>query len=120
MRVHQPDQPLDQVVHVAEGPRLTAIAVDRQWVATQRLDDEVADHPAVVGLHARAVSVEYARDLDTHPTLAVVVEEEGLGRALALVVATTWTYRVHVAPVVLGLRVYLWVAVDLAGAGLQD
>ena len=52
--------------------------------------------------------------------LAVVVEEQRLGAALALVVAGARADRVDVAPVVLGLRVDLGVAVDLAGRGLED
>ena len=86
----------------------------------QRLDDEVRHHAAVVGMHARAVGVEDARDLDAQLVLAVVVEEQRLGAALALVVAGARADRIDVAPVGLGLRMDRRVAVDLAGRGLED
>ena len=119
-RVHQPHHGVDEVVDVAERARLLAVAVDGDRLAAQRLDDEVADHAAVVRVHARAVGVEDAHHLDAEAVLAVVVEEQRLRAALALVVAGAHADRVDVAPVVLGLRVDLRVAVDLAGGGLQD
>ena len=85
--VHEAHQAVDQIVDVAERPRLAAVAVDRDRLARQRLDDEVGDDAAVVGVHARAVGVEDARDLDVDAVLAVVVEEQRFGAALALVVA---------------------------------
>ena len=86
----------------------------------QRLHDEVRHHAAVVRVHARAVGVEDAHHLDAQLVLAVVVEEQRLGAALAFVVAAADADRVDAAPVGLGLRVHLGVAVDLAGRGLQD
>ena len=113
-RAHQPDQALDQLVDVAERARLAAVAVEGDVPARERLDDEVGDHPAVVGVHARPVGVEDPRHLDLQPVLAVIVEEQGLGAALALVVAGARAQRVDVAPIVLALRVDLRVAIDLA------
>ena len=52
--------------------------------------------------------------------LAAIVEEQRLGAALAFVIAGAWTDRVHVAPVLLDLRVDMRIAVNLAGRGLQD
>jgi len=86
----------------------------------QRLHDEVGDHAAVVRVHARAIGVEDSRDLDAHPVLAVVVEEERLGAALALVVAGAGADGVHATPVTFHLRVDFRVAVHLAGRGLED
>jgi hypothetical protein len=57
-------KPVDQVVDVAEGARLAAVAVDRDGLALQRLHDEVGHHAPVVRVHARPVGVEDARDLD--------------------------------------------------------
>ena len=71
-------------------------------------------------MHARPVGVEDPRDLDLQPVLAEIVEEQRLGAALALVVAGTRADRVDVAPVLLGLRVYRGIAVDLGGRRLQD
>ena len=88
--------------------------------AAQRLDDEVRHHAAVVGMHARAVGVEDARDLDAHFVLPPVVEEQRLGAALAFVVAGARADRIDVAPVVLGLRMNVRVAVDLGGRRLKN
>jgi hypothetical protein len=92
------------------GDRLTA----------QRLDDEIAHYPAVVGVHPWAVGVEDPHNLDAQVVLPVVVEEQGLGATNALVVARTDADRVDVSPVVLGLRVDLRATVDLTGGRLQD
>ena len=71
-------------------------------------------------MHARPVGVEDPGDLDRQTVLAVIVEEQGFGAALALVVAGARPDRVDVAPIALGLRVDLRVAIDLAGRGLED
>jgi hypothetical protein len=86
----------------------------------QRLHDEVADHAAVVGVHARAVGVEDARHLDLQRVLAVVIEKQGFGAALAFVVAAADADGVDVAPVGFDLGMHLRVAIDLAGGGLED
>ena len=52
--------------------------------------------------------------------LAAVIKKQGLGAALAFVVAGTDTDRVHVAPVAFRLRMHCRIAVDLAGRRLQD
>ena len=74
-RLHQAQEALDRVVHVAERAALGAVSVERDRRVLQRLDDEVRRYAAVVRVHARAVRIEDARDLDVHPVLAVVVEE---------------------------------------------
>src|SRR5204863_716901 len=56
--MEETDDPLDQVVHVAEGPGLSAVAVDGERLSAQRLDDEVRHHAAVVRPHAGTVRVE--------------------------------------------------------------
>jgi len=117
--VHQPDEAVDEVVDVAEGARLLPLAVDGDVLAVERLHEEIGDHATVVGVHARAVGVEDAHDPDVHPVLPVVVEAEGLGGALALVVARAHAVAVHVAPVLLGLRRDVRVAVDLRRRCLQ-
>ena len=68
----------------------------------------------------RPVGVEDAHHLDARLVLAVVVEEQRLGAALALVVAGARPQSVDVAPVILGLGMDAGVAIDLAGGGLED
>ena len=72
------------------------------------------------GVHPGAVGVEDARHADIDAMLAVVVEKQRLGAALAFVVAGAGADRVHIAPVVLLLRVGQRVAIYLAGRGLED
>ena len=112
--------PADQVVDVAEGARLAAVAEDRDRAVGQRLAQEGRDRAAVVRAHARAVGVEDPHDRRVHALLAVVGHRQRLGVALGLVVDAARADRVDVAPVVLGLRVDLRVAVDLARRRQQE
>ena len=75
--------------------------------------------PAVIRKHAWAIGVEDARHPYLNAIHAVVVETEGLGDALALVVATAHTNRIDGAPITLRLGVHLRIPVNLAGAGEQ-
>ena len=86
----------------------------------ERLAEEGRDRAAVVRAHARAVGVEDADDRGVHALLAVVGHRQRLGVALGLVVDAARADRVDVAPVALGLRVDLRVAVDLGGRGGQE
>ena len=72
------------------------------------------------GAHARAVGVEDPDDRRVHALLVVVRHRQRLGVALRLVVDAARADRVDVAPVGLGLRVHLRVAVDLARRGEQE
>ena len=112
--------PADQVVDVAERARLAAVAEDRDRPVLQRLAQERRDRAAVVRAHPRAVGVEDPDDRRVDALLAVVGHRQRLGVALGLVVDAARADRVDVAPVVLGLRVDLRVAVDLARRGEQE
>jgi hypothetical protein len=117
--VHQADETIDQVIDVAECSGLPAVAVEGDLVALQCLDDEVRNDAPVVRVHTWAVGIENSSDLDAYPVLPEVVEEQGLGAALAFIVAGARPKGIDVAAVVLGLRVDGWIAIDLAGRGLQ-
>ena len=86
----------------------------------ERLPDERRDRPAVVRAHARPVRVEDPDDRRVDALLAVVRHRQRLRVALRLVVDPARADRVHVAPVGLGLRVHLRVAVHLARRGEQE
>ena len=116
----QGDDAADQVVDVTEAAGLRAVAEDGQRPVLERLAQEGRDRAPVVGAHARAVGVEDAHDRGVDALLAVVGHRHRLGVALGLVVDAARADRVDVAPVVLGLRVDLGVAVDLAGRGDQE
>lgn len=102
-RVHQANEAFDQVVHIAKRASLRAVDVEGDRLALQRLDNEVAHHAAIVGVHARAIGVEDVRNLDVHAVLTAVVEEQGFGAAFAFVVTGTRADRIDLAPVAFGL-----------------
>ena len=58
--VHQSHEAFDQVVHIAKRTGLRAVAVEGDGLALQRLDDKVAHHAAVVGVHPRADGIDLA------------------------------------------------------------
>ena len=70
--------------------------------------------------HPRAVGVEGANDARVDALLAVVGHRQRLGVALGLVVDAARADRVDVAPIALGLRVDLRIAVDLGGRGEDE
>ena len=116
----QPQRALDQVVDVAHRSRLTAVALNRDRGAGQRLADEVRDRPAVVRAHPRAVGVEDPHDRGVDPVLRAVRGGQCLGEALRLVVAGAGPDRIDIAPVGLGLGVDERVAVRLRGGCQQE
>ena len=67
-----------------------------------------------------AICVEDASNPDVHIILAVVVEEQGLCRALAFIVAGPHADAVDVPPVLLRLWRDIRVAVHLTGGRLKD
>jgi hypothetical protein len=60
--VEQRQQPGDEIIDMSEAAGLGTVAMDQQRFDAQCRDDEVADHPAIVDRHARAIGVEDAHD----------------------------------------------------------
>src|SRR6476659_3700883 len=73
-----------------------------------------------MGMHAWAIGIENACDLDAQFVLPPVVEEQSFRATLAFVVTRARTDRIDVPPVTLGLRMHIWVAVNFRRRGLQD
>src|SRR5215831_2232768 len=71
-------------------------------------------------MHARTVGVEDARNLDAHPVLLAIAEEQRLGTTLAFVVARPGPYGIDVAPITFRLGMNHGIAVDLAGRRLKN
>src|SRR2546426_12066174 len=71
-------------------------------------------------MHPRAVRVEDASNLDFDAALSVIIEEQGLGATLSLIIARPRTDGIHVAPIILGLRMNRWIAINLACRSLQN
>ena len=71
-------------------------------------------------MHARAVGVENPRHLDPQFVLPPIIEEQSFGAALAFIIARARADRIDVAPVVLGLRMHVGIAIDFRGRGLEN
>ena len=112
--------PTDEVVDVAEAPRLRAVSEHRHRLPLERLAEEGRDRAPVVRAHPRPVRVEDPDDRGVDALLAVVGERQRLGVALRLVVHPARADRVDIAPVGLRLRVHLGIAVDLARRGEEE
>ena len=102
--LHQPHEAVDQIVDVAKRARLASIAIDGNRLPLQGLHDEIRHDAPVVGVHARPVGVEDARDLDLEFMLAMIIEEQRLGAALAFIIAGARADRIDVPPIVFRLR----------------
>ena len=118
--VHHAHDGVDDVIDIRERSGLSAVAEYRQVLALERRDAEIGNHPPVIDRHPRAVGVEDAHDLGIDVVLPMVVHHQRFGDALALVVTRSHADRIDVAPVALGLRMLLRVAIDFAGRGQQD
>jgi len=73
-RGHHSDKTFDEIVHETKVASLRAIAIDCDVLSSQRLDNEVANDPAIVGVHAWALSIEDPNDPDLQTMLPVVIE----------------------------------------------
>src|SRR5579883_3570861 len=71
-------------------------------------------------MHARPVGVEYPGYLNLQSVLAIIVEKQGFGAPLSLIIAGTRPYWIDIAPVHLRLRVHSRVAIDLTRGSLKD
>ena len=111
-----PQEVLDELARAG----LFALPIERQRLVAQGLQDEVGDDAPILRVHPRPIGVEDAHQPHVHAELAAVFQGQGLGRALAFVVATAHAQRVDVAPVALRLRVDLRVAIDFAGRGDEE
>jgi hypothetical protein len=99
---------------------LAPVAIDSDVVSSQGLADHIGNDTAIVRTHARSVGVEDSCNADIHALGSRRVESESLGCTLALVITGTWPRRIDIAPVILWLRMDLWVAIDLARGSKQE
>src|SRR3569833_1984909 len=71
-------------------------------------------------MHARAVCIEDACDLDLAAMHASIVEHQRFCRPLALIITGARPCRTDMAGICLGLRVHLGIAIDFACGRLED
>jgi hypothetical protein len=117
--IHQTQKAFNQIIDIAKRASLRAVTIDRDVFALERLYDEIGNHPPIVRMHARTVSIKDPHDPDIDAVLTVIVEKQGLGAALALVVARPHTDGINVPPIRFRLRVYGGIAVNFTRAGLE-
>src|SRR5262249_29209362 len=113
-RFHEANETIDEIVDIAEGPRLRAIAEHGDRFVLECLNDKIGNNAPVIGMHARAIGIEDARDFDRQLVLTMIVEEKGLRAAFAFVVAGARADRVNISPIAFRLRMYDGVSVYLA------
>src|SRR3989338_2431055 len=118
--VHQPENPLDEIADVTEAARLTAVAIDGQWLVPQCLPDKVGTPPPVTEPHPLAVRVEDANNPGIQPMLAMIGHRERFGESFGFIVHAARPDRVDMAPVMFRLRMDLRIAVDLRGGGEEE
>ena len=53
--LHQGDEPINEVVHIAETARLFPIPIDCEIFSLQGLHDEIADDASILGMHMRPI-----------------------------------------------------------------
>ena len=111
--VHHPHKAFYQVVYIAKRAGLLPVSVDADVLTFDRLDNEVAYHPAIIRMHPRTVGVEDANNDGVSIFAAVEVGKQSLAKALSFVINTAGTNWIYVAPVTFALWVFMWVAIDL-------
>ena len=119
-RVHEADEAFDEVVDIAEGAGLGAIAIDGNVFPFEGLDDEVGNDATVVGQHSGAIGVEDADHADIDVVLTMVIEKERFSAAFAFVVAGADTDGIDAAFVGLRLGVDFRIPINLGSGGLED
>ena len=119
-RVHEADEAFDEVVDIAEGAGLGAIAIDGNVFPFEGLDDEVGNDATVVGQHSGAIGVEDANHANIDVVLTMVIEKERFSAAFAFVVAGADTDGINAAFVGLRLGVDFRIPINLGSGGLED
>jgi hypothetical protein len=99
---------------------LRSVAIERDGLAPERLENEVGHHTAIVGMHAGAIGIEDAAHFDPDPVLAVVIEEKRFRTPLALIVARPGTDGVDASPIGLRLGMDRGIPIHLRSGGLKD
>src|SRR5262245_50293120 len=72
---HHPLQALDKVINVAERTGLLPVAIYRNVLALERLNNEVANYSTIIRVHPWPVRVENPNNFDLQTVLPPVVEK---------------------------------------------
>ena len=63
-RLHEANKTLDEIIAIAEGAGLLAIAIDRDGFALQGLHNKIRDDTTILRVHARTIGVENTSDFN--------------------------------------------------------
>ena len=118
--VHQTHKSLNEVIDITKRTRLSAVAVNGQILALQGLHNEIGNHPTIIRQHARTIGVENTDYPNINIVLAVIIEKQGLGTTLALIITCADADRIHTSAIRLRLGMHLGIAVDLGSRGLEN
>lgn len=116
---HQAHHTVNQIITVAETAGLTAVTIDGNILILQCLQNKVADHPAIIGMHPGTIGIENPNEFDGKTALHPVAVEQRFGTTLALIIAGPYANGIDVAPVFLDLRMNERITVNLTGGCLQ-
>ena len=116
LTIHEADQTLHQILHVAKTARLTSIAIQSERFTAEGLHDEIAHHTTIIRQHSRTIGVENSGHTNLTAMHTLVVKAKGFSNTFAFVVTGANTMGVHIAPVTLRLRVHLGIAIHLTSA----
>src|SRR5205807_3691118 len=119
-RLHESEECVNQIIDITEGAGLRAVAIDGDVTAKQRLYNEIRDHPPVVRVHTRAISIEDPSDLDLQLMLPPIVKKQCFCTALSFIITRARPNRVNVPPIILDLRMDTRIAVNFGCGCLED
>src|SRR5690606_16078062 len=118
--MEQTENTFHLVVDIAEGPRLHAIAKNRQILTAKRLPDKGWDYAAVVKSHSWSVCVEDADDSRIDTVKSMIGHCNRLLKALGFVVNATRSDCIDVAVIFFGLRMHERIAINFRCGSNQD
>src|SRR5437016_2765745 len=97
---HCQHQTLDQITHITDAACPAAVSIDGKWLVLQCLSDEIGDHAPIVDLTVGAIGVKDAHDTGVKLKLPIVLHRQRFTQTLTLIIASTWTNRIDVPPVI--------------------
>ena len=116
----QAEDALHQIVNVTKTACLGARSENGQVFSTQRLSNEGRQDTSIIQAHPWSVRVENPHNPCFHTVVTMVGHGHGFLESLGFVIDASRSDGVHVAEVLLMLRVHLWIAIDFTGRSDGD
>ena len=119
-RLQQPIESINLVRYVTETSSLRSISVYGNRFTDQSLHNEIRHHTTIPRAHPLSIRIEYSGDPRVHPVDPVIPHRHRFPEPFRLVITRALSYRIHVAPISLVLRVNLRVTIYLRARGEQE